>query len=208
MSGDPPVNLNLSAAELIVLAEELDLDPRFAVGDRSEQEMTQMKQEGWRSLLVRRLVRLEDGSVSISTDLVLIAEDVLAPVGLLTYTSVSGEEAQMSHVLVGRRGMLDTTPIADDVAMYSSIGADDVVRSIVIEVDSAEVDTVHRLESIDGLSQRSAGVVTWVQTADGTVLVDTEDGAEETTIDTIRDSVAGLVAGLEKPSVVESPDET
>jgi len=191
------VNLNLSAAELVVLAEYLEIDPLFGVGERSEAEMDQLKAEGWRSLLARRFVRHEEDSVLVSTDLAAIAQDVLAPLGLLTYSRVAGDVARISHVFAGRHGLFDATVIAEDVAMYSDTDVDRVVNSIVGESEVMEADSIHRLETIDGRTRESNEVLIWVQTTAGGILVDTDDGAQELTTVAFRDAVSEILTKLE-----------
>ena len=197
------VNLNLTAAELVVLAEQLDIDPVFAVGDRPEAELDQMKSEGWRSLLARRFIRYEDDVVLISSDLAAFAQDVLAPLGLLTFTRIAGDNARISNVFAGRHGLIDATPIAVDVSMYSGTDADSVVSSIVDESPATEVDSVFRLETIDGQTQERHELLTWVQKTDGTVLTDSGDGTKETSISHVRERVSEMVESFNRIHVTE-----
>jgi len=187
------VDINFSTAELVLLAEHLSLDPRFAVGERTDSELDRLKDEGWRSLLVRRFVRLDGDSAMISNELALIAQDVLAPPGLLTYTRIAGEEAEISHVLVGRERMLSATPIADDVAAYADIGTTVLVDSILDEASDATVDVVCRLEYLSAQERESGDALAWIRKADGTTLVPTESDTQETTNDGLREAIQSMV---------------
>lgn len=192
------VNLNLTAAELVVLAEHLEVDPLFAVGERSDDEMDQMRSEGWRSLLARRFVVNEDEPVLISTDLSEFAMDVLAPLGLLTYTRVTGESARISHVFGGRHGLIAATPLAEDVSMYTTTDVDSVVTSILTDSRNTESDSVLRLETIDGLTQEPDGLLTWVQRSNGTILVDADEGPQVSDASDIQERVAQAVESFDK----------
>ena len=197
------VNLNVTAAELVVLAENLDIDPIFAVGDRSEAELDQMKSEGWRPLLARRFVRLDDDTILISSDLAEFAQDVLAPLGLLTHARIAGDNARISNVFAGRQALIDASPIAVDVSIYSSTDADSVVSSIMAESPDIEVDSVFRLETIDGQTQARHELLTWVRKTDGTVLIDSGDGTKETSISHVRARVSEIVESFSRIHVTE-----
>lgn len=197
-NNDMQVDINLSSAELVVLAEHLSLDPRFAVGERAESEVEQMKAEGWRSLLVRRFARLDEDSALVSDGLTSIAQDVLAPLGLLSYTRVSGDRGQVSHIFVGGRGLLNATPIAEDVATYSSTDLESVVDAILGSLRSGEEGSMHQLEAVDGRTRESIGALAWVQTADGSIFIDTGEGPEESDNADIQERVTRVVESFEK----------
>ena len=98
--------------------------------------------------------------------------------------------------------MLNVTPIAEDVAMYSSTDVDGVVNAIVDDERFSGVHAVHRLETIDGRKRETDGVFTWVRTIDGSVLIDTDAGAEDAAADTVRDTVQRMVADIAELQVV------
>ncbi len=188
------MDVNLSAAELVVLAEHLSLDSQFAVGERTDAEVTLMKSEGWRSLLVRGFTHFEDDSALISAPLAQVASDVIAPLGLLTFTCVAGEDSRISTVLIGREGLLSATPITEDVASYSSTDVERVVAAIVAADDlPADATALYRVEVLNGGTRQSEGFVTWAKSADGSLVADSGEGVTEIDAESVAESIRKLM---------------
>lgn len=192
------LDLNLTAAELAVLAEELSMDPRFAIGEQSEEEKTRMQEEGLRSLLARGFARVEGDSIFLSSELSSVAADILGPLGLVTFTQIAGEDATISNVLIGRQGMLNATPIAVGVAHYSTTDIAKVAEAIV----SDESPSTDRREELCGLIVLDASEggdgdsLNWVKTANGSILVDRDGEPCNITESDLANEVKQMILAL------------
>lgn len=188
------MRLTLSRGELAVLADHLSVDPTFAIGELSEVEEEQVRAEGWRSLVVRGLARIEGDRVEVSSELAQRALDVLAPSGLMSYTRVIDGKAELSTVLVGKRGLVSATPVWDGVGRYASVDPSRIVDVIVADLDLPEGSVgLYRLELVDGRKQNSVASLTWARSSGGDVVsLEGEDGVA-TSMEQIRAGVSDLV---------------
>lgn len=191
------MNVVLTSAELVVMSEELDIDPVFAIGERDETELSAMSGEGLRSLLARGLVWIDDDSVQVSTSVKAVASAALAPAGLLTYTRIVGDRAEISTVLIGSEGLWSAMPIADDVISYTETDSRRVV-DVIAEGEEAPSNgtAVYRVEVLNGYEQRSEGAMTWASDENGTTAVFNDDEAIEVSIEEIRESIGRLLAAV------------
>lgn len=196
------MNINLTSGELVVLAEQLELDAGFAVGQRSDAELATLREEGWRSLLARDLARVGEESVMLSSELESVAADVLAPMGLVVHTRAEGETAAVSTILVGTGRMLEAVPLANDVVAFASTDAERVVSAIVSSVEATDSAGVYRLDAFSRAGDRPESAVTWVVGPDGRLFDMDGDTASETSLDEIRQGVSDVVSIASSGEVV------
>jgi len=191
------MNVVLTSAELVVMSEEFEIDPVFAIGERDEAELSAMSGEGLRSLLARGLVWIDDDSIRLSAAVADVASAALAPAGLLTYTRLVGDRAEISTVLISDKGLWGAMPIADDVVSYAETDSRGIVDVIAEgeEVPSAGT-AVYRVEVLNGHEQRSEGAMTWASGEEGMVAVFDGDEAVAVSIDEIRESLRDLLASV------------